>query len=115
MEHGAFIFHDSSSFFTIQLTMVSQNGPDAMGLNDTNGVLVDAFAYGSGGTVGGLTIDVAISFNVVYVEGTALTATADSSTESYVSVGRNPDGQDTNNNNVDFVLQCSTPGNDSNF
>jgi hypothetical protein len=51
-----------------------------------------------------------------YVEGTGLplaqsdTVVVDSINGRYISVGRYPNGQDSNNNSLDFVRACITPG-----
>jgi cysteine-rich repeat protein len=76
-----------------------QNGPtDAVALyngSGPTGVQVDTVSY-EGNVLG-------------YTEGTG--AVADSSSIASQGLSRYPDGQDTNNNNFDFVLSCITPGN----
>ncbi len=74
-----------------------QNGPlDAMALVRTsNGDVLDVVSYG--GSLEG------------QVEGTG-TSAQDTNLNDGVSIGRNPDGTDTNNNDADFFLMCSTPG-----
>ncbi|MBK8966931.1 MAG: lamin tail domain-containing protein [Lewinellaceae bacterium] len=73
-----------------------QNGaPDAVRLLLNVGVLVDALSYE--GTVTGA------------AEGTG-TAASDSDDTHGVGLSRLPDGNDTNDNNSDFALTCSTPG-----
>ena len=75
--------------------MVQNGSPDAIGLRD-GGVLVDAVSY-EGSTA------------APYTEGTGTTA-ADDNVTPFVSLSRFPDGQDTNNNDVDFSIRCLTPG-----
>jgi uncharacterized protein (TIGR02145 family) len=71
-----------------------QNGPDAIVLKDASGTIIDALAYGNYlGTVG--------------VEGTP--SVEDTGIGDY-SIGRYPDGVDTNNNLVDFSVMVPTPG-----
>ena len=72
-----------------------QNGsPDAVQLYNADGP-VDTVSYE--GTITGFT------------EGSGTTA-ADSNSVPFVSISRNPDGVDTDNNNADFDLVCTTPG-----
>ena len=72
-----------------------QNGaPDALALLDGT-TIVDAVSYE--GSVPG------------YTEGQGIT-TGESSSAPNLSLGRCPDGTDTNNNNVDFSLQQPSPG-----
>ncbi len=76
-----------------------QNGPsDAIVLILNGGpepLVLDALSYA--GTLVG------------YAEGTGTTA-EDTNTSFGVSIGRFPDGSDTNDNDTDFRLMCSTPG-----
>jgi hypothetical protein len=72
-----------------------QNGPDAIVLKDASGVIMDALAYGS-------------YLGIVGVEGTP---SIEDPGEGNFSIGRNPDGVDTNNNIADFSLMVPTPGN----
>lgn len=79
-------------------TNLIQNGaPDAIALVITQPapVVIDALSYG--GSVPG------------YTEGTGTTI-EDTNLADGVSIGRYPDGTDTQDNNSDFVLMCSTPG-----
>lgn len=78
-------------------TNLIQNGPqDAIALIFIpTGEILDALSY-EGSLLG-------------YVEGTG-TSVGDSNTQDGVSLGRFPDGVDTDDNSVDFVLGCSTPG-----
>lgn len=78
-------------------TNLVQNGPlDAIVLvSSVNSQVLDAVSYG--GSLEG------------YVEGTG-TSAQDTNDNDGVSIGRNPDGTDTNNNDADFFLMCSTPG-----
>lgn len=77
-------------------TNLVQNGaPDAVAL--WNGaILIDTVSY-EGSTAS------------PYTETTG-TSTSDSSGIDMVSIGRFPDGNDTDNNDKDFALQCITPG-----
>lgn len=74
-----------------------QNGPtDAIVLASTvSEEIYDVLSYG--GSVPG------------YTEGTGTTA-EDTNLSDGVSIGRSPDGTDTDNNDADFFLMCSTPG-----
>jgi hypothetical protein len=78
-------------------TNLIQNGvPDAIALvNTVTDEVLDVVSYG-GGVVG-------------YVEGTGTTAVDVNSVDER-SLNRWPDGTDTNNNDADFRLGCSTPG-----
>lgn len=78
-------------------TNLVQNGPlDAVALIRTStSEIIDVVSYG--GSLEG------------YVEGTG-TSAQDTNLNDGVSIGRNPDGTDTNNNDADFFLMCSTPG-----
>ncbi len=80
-------------------TNLIQNGPnDAIALVLTENptpLVIDAVSYG------GSLAD--------YVEGTG-TSAEDTNDSPGVSIGRFPDGQDTQDNNADFHLMCSTPG-----
>jgi predicted extracellular nuclease len=80
-------------------TNLIQNGaPDAVGLR-FDGQLIDAVSYeGDTGTP--------------YTEGSG-TGLVDDGSEG-TSISRCPDGQDTNQNNADFVLAPSTPGTENN-
>ncbi len=74
-----------------------QNGsPDAVGLRNGNSVLVDVVSYE--GDVPG------------YTEGSGVTP-GDNGDTPDLSIARLPDGQDTNNNSVDFQQGVATPGN----
>jgi hypothetical protein len=79
------------------MTNLIQNGPnDAIALvNTANDLVLDLLSYG--GTVTG------------YVEGSGTTA-ADVNSVELRSLNRWPDGTDTNNNDADFQVGCSTPG-----
>jgi len=78
------------------ITNLVQNGPmDAIVLVDVNDNVVDVLSYG--GTLPG------------YVEGTGTTAT-DTNDQDGISLNRWPDGNDTNDNNADFVVGCPSPG-----
>ncbi|HRD53147.1 MAG TPA: lamin tail domain-containing protein [Flavobacteriales bacterium] len=79
-------------------TNLIQNGsPDAIALvmTEPTPTIVDALSYG--GTVPG------------YAEG-AGSSQEDSNLANGISIGRFPDGTDTNDNNADFHRMCSTPG-----
>jgi hypothetical protein len=78
-------------------TNLIQNGPtDAIVLaSNTSETIYDVLSYG--GSVPG------------YVEGTGTTA-EDTNLSDGVSIGRAPDGTDTDDNDADFYLMCSTPG-----
>ncbi|MCB9183547.1 MAG: lamin tail domain-containing protein [Flavobacteriales bacterium] len=79
-------------------TNLIQNGsPDAIALVMTQPVptVIDVLSYG--GSVLG------------YTEGTGTTI-EDSNLTDGISIGRFPDGNDTQDNNSDFVLMCSSPG-----
>lgn len=79
-------------------TNLIQNGsPDAIALVMTqpDTFIVDVLSYG--GNVPG------------YTEGTGTTI-EDSNLTDGISIGRFPDGNDTQDNNSDFVLMCSSPG-----
>ena len=79
------------------LTNLIQNGPmDAIELISLpDSVVLDVLSYG--GTLAG------------HVEG-AGTSAIDLNTEGTLSLCRWPDGNDTNNNDADFVQGCPTPG-----
>jgi len=79
-------------------TNLIQNGsPDAIALVITQPepLVLDALSYG--GNVPG------------YTEGTG-SSQEDSNLATGISIGRFPDGTDTNDNNADFQRMCSTPG-----
>lgn len=79
-------------------TNLIQNGsPDALALVITQPepLVLDALSYG--GNVSG------------YTEGTG-SSQEDSNLATGISIGRFPDGTDTNDNNADFHRMCSTPG-----
>ena len=81
-------------------TDLIQNGaPDAIGLRDASNNLLDALSYeGSSGAP------------YVEVSG-ALLNDAGNATTPLASIGRVPDGQDSNINNVDWTVMCTgTPG-----
>jgi cysteine-rich repeat protein len=67
--------------------------PDAIALYNGEGIIVDTVSYE--GDVSGFT------------EGTGV---AGDDGTLVKGISRYPDGQDTNMNNVDFILSCSTPG-----
>ena len=72
-----------------------QNGaPDAVALIGAAGP-VDAVSYE--GTVSGV------------AEGTG-TSVGDNNSDAFVSLARQPDGADTDDNDADFSLRCTTPG-----
>lgn len=79
------------------ITNLIQNGAnDAIVLVSTiDSQILDVVSYG--GSLPG------------YVEGTGTTA-EDTNLSDGVSIGRSPDGNDTNDNDADFFLMCSTPG-----
>ncbi len=77
-------------------TNLIQNGaPDAVGLR-RNGTLVDAVSYeGNSGAP--------------YTEGSGV-GLEDSGGAAFVGISRFPDGTDTDQNNVDLISACITPG-----
>ncbi len=79
------------------LTNLIQNGPmDAIALISLpDSVVLDVLSYG--GTLAG------------HVEGTG-TSAIDLNTEGTLSLCRWPDGNDSNDNDADFVQGCPTPG-----
>lgn len=87
------------------ITNMIQNGsPDAVGIRDNVTLaLLDVVSY-EGDCL------------APYVEGTGLpladsdTIVADSIGGRYISISRFPDGDDSNNNSVDFARACATPG-----
>lgn len=81
------------------LSNIIQNGaPDAIALWDTlSSTVIDAVSYEG-------------SCPVPYVEGIGVPSAQSDSTLDYTSIGRYPDGTDTDDNSVDFYLQCNTPG-----
>lgn len=76
-----------------------QNGaPDAVALAFAGGAVIDTVSY-EGSTSGG------------YTEGTGVsTGKADSNTVADIGLSRFVDGNDTGNNDTDFVLSCITAG-----
>jgi predicted extracellular nuclease len=80
-------------------TDLVQNGsPDAVGLRDALGALIDAVSY-EGNT------------GAPYTEGTGTAvAASDDNINSFLGMSRFPDGTDTNNNTADWSLRCITPG-----
>ena len=73
-----------------------QNGPtDAIVLINTNDQIVDMVSYG--GSLFG------------YTEGTG-TSQIDTNDQDGISLNRWPDGNDTNDNDADFVVGCPSPG-----
>ena len=70
-----------------------QNGPDAILLKDPTGVIIDALSYKG-------------TFGQPWEEG--IPSVGETSPE--YSIGRIPDGLDTNDNSVDFILMIPTPG-----
>lgn len=82
--------------------MIQNGAPDAVGIRDNNTLsLVDVVSYEG-------------NCNAPYVEGTGVldadTLQSDSIAGRYLSISRFPDGNDSNNNSVDFTRVCSTPG-----
>lgn len=75
---------------------INDGAPAAIRLVLNNAITVDALSY-EGSVTGG-------------VEGTGV-STGDNNATAGVGLSRKPDGNDTNNNNSDFVLTCITPGN----
>ena len=77
--------------------LVQNGAPDAVGLRH-NGDLIDAVSY-EGDT------------GAPYTEGSGIGLEDPGTTGSdYLGISRFPDGTDTNVNNVDLSLHCSTPG-----
>jgi hypothetical protein len=78
---------------------IIQNGsPDAIMIYDTlTSAVLDAVSYEG-------------SCPSPYVEGTGVLTSQSDSVLNYTSIGRYPDGTDTDNNSTDFNLQCITPG-----
>lgn len=74
--------------------MIQNGAPDAVALYDAGSALIDAVSY-EGDLAG-------------YVEGSGV-GLVDGSI-AFQSIARYPDGNDTDQNNVDFTVQCSTPG-----
>lgn len=90
-------------FDTLPDQNLVENGPtDAIALIDTaTGTILDVVSY-EGSLIG-------------YVEGTGnsiydIVYGGVGSSAEYFSMGRWPDGSDTDNNDADFVWQCVTPG-----
>jgi predicted extracellular nuclease len=80
---------------TTPTNMIQNGSPDAVGLRH-NGVLVDTVSYeGDSGAP--------------YTEGSGTGLEDDPAIEN-AGISRFPDGTDTDQNNVDFSLRCSTPG-----
>lgn len=78
-------------------TNLIQNGaPDAVGLRDSTGALVDTVSY-EGDT------------GAPYTEGSGV-GLEDDSTIFYYGISRFPNGADTNVNNVDLSGRCHSPG-----
>lgn len=78
------------------LSSIQNGAPDAVGLRDVEGALIDAVSYEG-------------SVSAPYVETTGTTA-GDSNSLDLVSLSRSPTGTDTDHNDNDFSLRCSTPG-----
>ncbi len=80
-------------------TNLIQNGsPDAIGLKDPLGNLLDAISY-EGNT------------GAPYTEGTGMSLTdADDNTTTLKVIARYLDGNDTDDNSVDWKVWCATPG-----
>lgn len=78
------------------LASIQNGAPDAVGLRNSEGMLIDAVSYEG-------------SVAAPYVETTGTTAD-DSNSIDLVSLSRSPAGSDTDNNDNDFSLRCSTPG-----
>ena len=78
-------------YFTSVLTL--QNGPDGVRLTTASNTVIDQMSYGTG------------------ILGSTETAPSitDLSTAG-ISLSRVPDGNDTNNNSVDFIRACFSPG-----
>ena len=82
--------------------MIQNGAPDAIGIRDNNSLsLIDVVSY-EGDCI------------APYVEGTGIldadTLQADSIGGKYLSISRDPDGTDSNNNSADFTRVCATPG-----
>jgi hypothetical protein len=74
---------------------IQDGNPDGVALSGPAG-LIDALSYGG-------------SLNAPWVEGAGSSTTDDSRVEG-VSLGRFPNGSDSNDNDTDFRLGCITPG-----
>ncbi len=81
---------------TPDINLIQNGAPDAIGLRNSGGDLVDAVSY-EGDT------------GAPYTEGSG-TGLVDPSTTGNLGISRFPDGTDTDQNNVDFVSSCITPG-----
>ena len=83
---------------TPNINLIQNGSPDAIGLRNSGGVLVDAVSY-EGNT------------GAPYTEGSG-TGLEDPGTTGNDNLGisRFPDGIDTDQNNDDFILRCITPG-----
>ncbi len=77
------------------LTLIQNGSPDAVTLYSES-VLIDTVSY-EGDTSG-------------YTEGMGIIVPGDDGIAFDSGLSRYPDGQDTNNNTIDFILSCSTPG-----
>ena len=78
--------------------MIQNGAPDAVGLRDPFNTLIDAVSY-EGNT------------GAPYTEGTGLSvAQADDNVLAAKVIARYLDGNDTNDNSVDWKLWCATPG-----
>ncbi|MFZ1332117.1 MAG: lamin tail domain-containing protein [Flavobacteriales bacterium] len=99
---GYFVVGNNASnpdvdFVVTPTSNLIQNGaPDAIGLRDAFGVMVDAVSYeGNSGAP--------------YIEGAGFTGGDDNSSVGKV-IARFPNGADTDDNNADWIEYCSTIG-----
>ena len=99
---GYYVIGNSASnpgvnYVVTPTTNLIQNGsPDAIGLRDPLGVMIDAVSYeGDAGAP--------------FIEGTGFTGGDDNNAAGKV-IARFPNGADTDNNNADWIEYCSTIG-----
>ena len=87
---------------TPAFNLIQNGNPDAVALRDASNNLLDVVSYG------GLT-------GAPYNEGSGAPVDVSPPWAPDASIGRFPDGSDTDNNGTDFVLSCSrTPGTTNN-
>jgi hypothetical protein len=79
--------------------MIQNGSPDAIAIQSLiNSAIVDAVSYEG-------------NVSAPYIEGNGVPlAQSDTGNTPYVSIGRFPDGADTQDDSTDFNRQCATPG-----